>query len=684
MPPSALTSRSLSSVSGASQVRGGVTWRAAVISLAVILVSAPAIFYGEVVWRKQVAWYASGWSSGVPASWPLVVLLLLSAAGSLPMLRRFGLTRRELLTVYCVVLVATPLFSISVLFWALSQPISYYYLGQAYPQWQPVFLDLIPTWFSPSSSAAVEGYFLGRATVPWSEWAVPLAAWSSFICAVFLANLCLISLVQRQWITHERLTFPLAQIPLETVRSDDEQKAGRLRARRTFWLGLSAAFLVAFLSGLSQRIPALPALPLLVRLMSPQVVGPVAAFGQVDIAFYPWLLAIAYLIPKDVSFSVWFLWLIRLALTALAIARGAEPESSEGWWRYDFPAPYNQVTGAVFVLAGWALWASRRHLAHALRIAFGRGLDFAHPRPTPSAVEGRERDDAESQEPLPYRWALIGLAVSFGWLVWFFRLAGCRWAFALAFPTVIVGAYLSYARVQAEGALDPAFWWFSDILIMPVGGRRFLPREWISLYTAGWVSAPMPSFVLSACSINALTAFKVADAAGINVRRLTHLLLAGFLAALLVGIFVTLTVTYRIGFLGMRGGTDNNIVAEVILAYGHGIYGGIEGLYDADPSPVGVFYVGVGAVVCAALAALRLRFLWWPFHPVGYVLSNSLPIAYGLFPFLIAWVVKVLVTRYGGLRLYRATVPVAIGLIMGDMLNLTLWNIVALATKGRV
>ena len=105
-----------SSGGGPADPRGGVTWRAAAISFVVILISAPAMFYGEVVWRKQVAWYATGWSSGVPASWPLVVLFLLGAAGSLPMLRRSGLTRRELLTVYCVVLVATPLFSISVLF----------------------------------------------------------------------------------------------------------------------------------------------------------------------------------------------------------------------------------------------------------------------------------------------------------------------------------------------------------------------------------------------------------------------------------------------------------------------------------------------------------------------------------------------------------------------------------------
>ncbi len=638
---------------------GGVTWRAALISLLIILVSAPAIFYGEVVWYKGF------WSSGVPASWPLAVLFLLAAAMGLPVIRRLGLTRPELLTIYCVVLVATPLLSLNVLFWALSQPISYYYFAQAFPQWEQTFIRHIPSWFSPSSASAVEGYFWGGGSVPWSEWLVPLAAWSSFVSALFLANLCLLSLVQRQWISHERLTFPLAQIPLATVESVGEERRARLSTSRTFWLGLAIAFVVTCGSSLSQRLPAFPGFPLLLRVMNAQPVGPMSAFGQVDMALYPWLLGIAYLVPKELSFSVWSLWLVRIGLTAIAILAGAYPGSAEDWWRFEFPAPYNQATGAVLALSLWALWGARRHLARALRIAFtwhGRG---------------------DAGEPFRYRWALAGLVVSFGWLAVFFCMAGCRLSFALAFPAVIVAAYLSYARLQAEAALDTGFWWFNDVMLMPVGARGYLPQEIISLYTAGWVSAPLPSFVLSACSINALTSFKISDAASVSLRRLAALLLAGFLAALVVGILVTLTGTYRLGFLAMKGGTGTNLVADVLRIYGHDIYNNIELNYDVDPAPTGVFYIGVGGVVCLLFGLLRLRFLWWPFHPVGYVLSNSLPLAHGLFPFFVAWVAKVLVTRYGGLRLYRATLPLAIGLIVGDLLNTTLWNVVALATHGQ-
>jgi len=38
-------------------------------------------------------------------------------------------------------------------------------------------------------------------------------------------------------------------------------------------------------------------------------------------------------------------------------------------------------------------------------------------------------------------------------------------------------------------------------------------------------------------------------------------------------------------------------------------------------------------------------------------------------PFFIAWLTKTLVLRYGGMRLYRRSLPLFLGLIMGDLLN---------------
>ncbi|MDH4208318.1 MAG: hypothetical protein OEV76_05540, partial [Anaerolineae bacterium] len=415
---------------------GGVTWRAVGISLAIILLSVPAIFYGEVVWPKLLAWgwLGAGWSSGTPASWPLAVLFLLGAAGSIPVLRRFALRRRELLTVYAAVLVATPVLGAGVLFFVLSSVVSYYYYAHALTNWA-VFLPLIPTWFGPSSESAVEGYFVGRAAVPWGEWAPSLAAWSSFIICLFTARACLLALVQKQWIRRERLTVPLAEIPLGMVEESGQAGTGRLPRNGLFWLGLIVAGLLGFQSELSIRLPSLPSLPMSATIMQRQVVGPLSVLGHLSLPLTPWLLALAYLMPTQLSFSVWFFWLAKTAMAMLAIIFGAEPYPVDEWWRHEFPAPFDQSTGALLVLSVWLLWRARRHLARAVRIAF----------------TGQPRQ-GDADEPISYRWAFAGLVVCLAWMAVFLVLAGCRPIFSLLYVALLVGIAFSYTRICAETA----------------------------------------------------------------------------------------------------------------------------------------------------------------------------------------------------------------------------------------
>jgi len=88
--------------------------------------------------------------------------------------------------------------------------------------------------------------------------------------------------------------------------------------------------------------------------------------------------------------------------------------------------------------------------------------------------------------------------------------------------------------------------------------------------------------------------------------------------------------------------------------------------------------------VTVALGVMRLRFPWWPFRPMGYLASNVWGMHWFCMPFVVGWAAKVLVLRYGGLRLYRRAVPLATGLIVGDMLNRGLWAVIALLTSGAV
>ena len=103
-----------------------------------------------------------------------------------------------------------------------------------------------------------------------------------------------------------------------------------------------------------------------------------------------------------------------------------------------------------------------------------------------------------------------------------------------------------------------------------------------------------------------------------------------------------------------------------------------------EPDIRGVIGVLAGAAVTVTLGLMRLRFWWWPFHPIGYLASTTWGAQWWYIPFFIGWACKTLVVRYGGLRLYRTTVPFAVGIVVGDLFNGGLWAVFALITGGRI
>jgi hypothetical protein len=643
-----------------------VTGRAFLIGCALLVLISFLNFYIELLWG--INWGGSWmFSAGAPAAVPVIVLFVLAGGTALPALSRMGLSRRELLVVYSMVLVGAPMATHGVLAWMLVKNIAYYYTVRVQMHWETMFLAHVPTWWAPSSQAAVEAFFEGRAPVPWREWWLPLSAWSGFAFALFLCTLCLMALLQRQWIVNERLSFPVAQIPLEMVRGAGPNRTGRLPVAWVFWIGLFAALGVNFVSTLSEKVPALPSISLSLYDVIPwQRVGPLAGIGAITFLFWPWMIAIAYLIPKDLSFSVWFFTVIRIILTVAAIAAGATPMRPEDWWSTSFPAPYYQGGGAVVALSLWTLWIARRHLARAVRIAVSPG--------------GR-RDDAD--EPMSYRLAFLGFIVSGAFMVYFLWLSDCRLVFGIMLIALTVGYFMIWARLRAETGLG--FLCFpiqiQDVVQVPFGSHVFRVSELVTLVTMRWAYTPGFSTSFEVFTGGALESFKIAGAAQVNARRLTAAITAAFIVSLAVGAVVVLAGIHRYGWFGLacsRGGW----LGPQSINDGGRIVSFLSNPAKTDVN--GVIALASGAAAVIVLGMMRLRFWWWPFHPVGYVASNTWGSHWWYLPFFIGWAAKVLVIRYGGLRLYRATVPFAIGLIVGDLLNGGIWATVRIVTQGRI
>jgi hypothetical protein len=232
---------------------------------------------------------------------------------------------------------------------------------------------------------------------------------------------------------------------------------------------------------------------------------------------------------------------------------------------------------------------------------------------------------------------------------------------------------------RRRSALDPSVIETYQVMMLP-GSSLFRPQEIRTLVSVRWATFAAPSETLVVCTSTALENMKIADASGVNQRRLTWVVLAGFAVALVWGAYATMVGIYHHGYFGTGAGA-----APYWPSMQSRHDGGLIMQYLTTPSPLDVdgaaAFLGGGAVV-VLVGLLRLRLWWWPFHPVGYVIANSWGMHWYLVPFLIGWVSKTLVLRYGGLRLYRLTYPIAIGFIAGDMLNRAIWSVLAVASGG--
>jgi hypothetical protein len=100
--------------------------------------------------------------------------------------------------------------------------------------------------------------------------------------------------------------------------------------------------------------------------------------------------------------------------------------------------------------------------------------------------------------------------------------------------------------------------------------------------------------------------------------------------------------------------------------------------HEDSVRPLAPICTGAGVIITALLAFLRIRFWWWPLHPLGYALCNSWTTDVFWFPLFVAWLVKALIVRYGGLPLYTRARPFFLGLIFGEFTMAVVWTLVAM------
>jgi hypothetical protein len=149
------------------------------------------------------------------------------------------------------------------------------------------------------------------------------------------------------------------------------------------------------------------------------------------------------------------------------------------------------------------------------------------------------------------------------------------------------------------------------------------------------------------------------------------------IALLIAGIWGTLCGFWAQLYCFYRDGMSAKIVGPSAWAFGPEPFNELRS-WLVTPQPTdarGLEAMAFGFLFTLALNALRIRMGWFPFHPVGYATSMSWSMNILWMPMLIAWLIKAAVIRYGGARMSRRVLPLAIGLVLGEFVVGSFWTI---------
>ena len=188
-------------------------------------------------------YFLIGFNPSSPGAIFFFFILTLFVNAILALIRRhFALSRADLVLIYCMLLMAVTMPTWGLGFFLIGTMIYPYYYATPENRFAELFHDLIPTWMAPQDMHAIEYFYEGLpkgASIPWGAWAEPMLWWFAFITALGLMLVCMSAILHRQWSVHERLTYPMAQLPQSMIEKGDN--AASLVApffkSKVMWLG---------------------------------------------------------------------------------------------------------------------------------------------------------------------------------------------------------------------------------------------------------------------------------------------------------------------------------------------------------------------------------------------------------------------------------------------------------------
>jgi hypothetical protein len=520
-------------------------------------------------------------------------------------------------------------------------------------QWDQYILPHLPRKYFVLDEVAAKGFYGGLKdgeSLPWDAWSGPLLRWGALILCFYLASVCIMVLLRRQWVLHERLAFPLAQMPLAIVPDAGTRQRPAYR-RVAFWVGMAVPLVVYSLQGLNAYWPEVPVVPRWQTFFIGSVFG-LSAFNMwLSLPIFFEVIGLSFLLSTDMAFSLWLFAFLAFVEQGIFNSTGFRI----GWVElYSQPGGQElsyQALGAMLVLVLVGLWRARGHLWSTL-------LGALHLR----------RPEGEDEEIMPYWMAYLGLLGCGGYVVWWWHEIGLSWsAWVLGFWIIIL--FVGLSRAVSQGGMAYA--------------RSPVVAGAAALHTVGTANLGTPGIIglamTSPYAMDTRTMVMASTANGLRLseeiagrrRRLSVAILVTLVVSLVAAFLTNLMMPYKFGGAGLGGWGFNAGYHQWIFNWAKEqmVQGVSFGYWQFG-------FAGIGSALMLLLIWVQKTCYWWPIHPLGLVLGYTHPVCFTWFSVFLAWLAKSLIMKVGGGSMYRSARPFFIGMAVGGFVTAGFWAIV--------
>ena len=626
---------------GARPATQSVTFRAIAVGSVTVALTCVASAYLEFKSKSaHMAMSNLPMTALLPFVWWLLVNSLLKRFAP-----RWSLTGMDLLVIFSMTWVGGSFAGYTWITQWVGRMAAPHYYASPENRWAELFFDYLPWWMYPSDSgSAIRHFFNGLppgANTPWGVWLLPFFWVASIALALLLTGLAITVLFQKQWEENERLSFPLAAVPL-ALTSDFDRRPGWpwFFRNRAFWFGAGVASLPLLWNMAGYFVLNFPHLGIFDTYFNAHGSRYAYLFRFLRPMSYrilPTIVGFAFLCDLDILFSLWFFkligWVVEYAMWSTGFAIGlsgqtADPRGIGGL----------QAHGALTFLVAWSLWISRKHLRDVFRQALSR--------------------TASDRAPtlMSYRTALLVLALSLGYSIFWCHWAGfdlwvaCAWVLLMwaglfAMMKYLAASGFAYMFPGWGTGMPEVFLGSSGMTDSTLVAYRVINPSLIG----GWRTAPALPHAL-----------RVSHGAS-GVPRLLGAVLIAFAVGIGVSFIYTLSICYQEGGTSFRtwslvGGaqTPYNRAASIMTETVRTV---------PDPQKAAVWASGIA--LAAVLSVLRTRLPWWPLHPIGVIFQFDWFLGLYTLTIFITYLIKLIILRFGGIILYRRALPFFYGLIVG-------------------